>query len=153
MKIEDLELKLKQELLETVKQREMRQELEGKQKDAETSSTKLEKEISRLNEDNMDLYQKLKQAVGLSNELKEIVENERDLFDQDLRKMQDEAQQQLNHHERRQSFIRNKLYALAHALKIEILYTVRETEDILQQIVDDVTESCKQQEEIKQNII
>ena len=110
---------------------------------------KLEEEVSRLNEDNMDLYQKLKQAVGLSNELKAIVENERALFDKDLRKMQDEAQQQHNHEEKRRYFIRNKLYALAQALKIEILYKVRENEDILQQIVEEVTESCKQQEEMK----
>lgn len=67
--------------------------------------------------------------------------------------MQDEAQQQLNRQEKRHFFIRNKLYALAQALKIEILYKVRENEDILQQIVDDVTESCQQQEEMKQNII
>ena len=67
--------------------------------------------------------------------------------------MQDEANHQLNTQEKRQFLIRNNLYALAQALKIEIHYQARENEEILQQIVDEVTESCKQQEEMKQSII
>ena len=71
----------------------MRHEVENAQKEHESKTQKLEKEISRLHEDNTDLYQKLKQAVGLSNELKEIVENERVMFDKDLRKKEDEAEE------------------------------------------------------------